>query len=469
MDQLNKHIQLDDHKSELKKDTKSDRQEEIKGDNLSLDDIKEEDKLDDLKESSGDSSIDSNIEILNQDEIDENKENVIEVENKIKITVERNDSYSQSMFLDRSLDRSKTSIDDLSFSQKTLIKSCSLRSLITELVNDEIMIDKSELSKDLDESQKEKFFQIIRAIKQEDNDKKVEQLKELCITDQGLILSDLRRIVWPIITNSHHINPNHQPDHETIINHPMYNQVIQDVNRTIKRFPPSIEKEERLSKEKQLTDLIMRILIENPRFYYYQGYHDICITFLLLLGEEKAFHVVNKVSNTHLSQFMEETMNSTQLLLEIIPIVIEREDRELSQFLNRIEVGTIFSLSWILTWFSHILVNNRNVERLFDIFLATDFRLPVYFTISILLHHREIILSKEQDMAIVFQCLIGLLDEEDEFPFELLLRQGLELMDKHRPETLLSEQKRRMSIQQKKEEDLRSEYWMKKNKPICLM
>ena len=242
------------------------------------------------------------------------------------------------------------------------------------------------------------------------------------------------------------------------MNHPMYSQVIQDVNRTIKRFPPSIDREERLSKEKQLTDLIMRILIENPDFYYYQGYHDICITFLLLLGEEKAFHVVNKVSNTHLRLFMEESMASTQLMLEIIPILVENEDKQLAKRLAKVEVGTIFSLSWILTWFSHILVNNRNVERLFDIFIASDYRLPIYLTACILLHHRDLILAKEQDLAVIFQCLAGLLDQEDQFPFEALLRQALELMVKYPPETLLDEQRRRMSVQREREEQLRSLY-----------
>lgn len=166
---------------ESKMGTKSDLDDEL---NSNLKGDFKSDHLDDLKDASGDSSIDSNIEIVNQDElnlIDENKENM---ENRIKIKIDGDDtcqhSFTNLSHLDRSLDRSKTSIDDLSFSQKTLIKSCSLRSLITELVNDEIMIDKGELSKDLDESEKEKFFQIIKAIKQDDNDKKIEQLKELC-------------------------------------------------------------------------------------------------------------------------------------------------------------------------------------------------------------------------------------------------------------------------------------------------
>ena len=149
----------------------------------------------DLNElSTGDSSIDSNIEILNQDEIKDeikdeidlddslsNKENV-DLKNKIKFNNDDANAFqfNNSTYYDRSIDRSKTSIDDLSFSQKTLIKSYSLRSLITDLINDEILLDKNEISKDLDEYEKEKFFQIIKVIKQEDSDLKIEQLKELC-------------------------------------------------------------------------------------------------------------------------------------------------------------------------------------------------------------------------------------------------------------------------------------------------
>lgn len=164
-------------------------------------------ELKELVENSGESSIDSNIEFLNQDEAnldesdDDNKENTENAKQPGEIDAKtanrRANSESQRgdfaerqhlllkenlslSYLDRSIDRSKTSIDDLSFSQKTLIKSCSLRSLITDLINDEILLDKNELSKDLDEFEKEKFFQIIKVIKQEDSEKKVEQLKELC-------------------------------------------------------------------------------------------------------------------------------------------------------------------------------------------------------------------------------------------------------------------------------------------------
>lgn len=158
-----------------------------------IDDLK--DCSNDLNENSGDSSIDSTIEFLNQNEIsnrdealNQDKENIAINNVQIKLDDEellqerpfKDLNLSNLSYLDRSIDRSKTSIDDLSFSQKTLIKSCSLRSLITDLINDEILLDKNELSKNLDEFEKEKFFQIIKVIKQEESEKKIEQLKELC-------------------------------------------------------------------------------------------------------------------------------------------------------------------------------------------------------------------------------------------------------------------------------------------------
>lgn len=163
---------------------------------------------------------------------------------------------------------------------------------------------------------------------------------------------------------------------------------------------------------------------------------------------------------------MEETMHSTQMLLELIPVLLEKEDKELGYFLDSVDVGTIFSLSWVITWFSHILVNNRNVERLFDIFIATDYRLPVYFSVAILLHHRNQIIESEKDMAVVFQKLVNLFDDESQFPFEALLKQGLELMDKYPPDSLINDQKRRMSLQRLKDEELRNLYAIKQKKMI---
>lgn len=48
-------------------------------------------------------------------------------------------------------------------------------------------------------------------------------------------------------------------------------------------------------------------------------------------------------------------------------------------FLNRAEVGTIFALSWLITWFGHVLSDFRHVVRLYDFFLACHPLMPIYF------------------------------------------------------------------------------------------
>lgn len=44
----------------------------------------------------------------------------------------------------------------------------------------------------------------------------------------------------------------------------------------------------------------MRVLVANPELHYYQGYHDICVTVLLVVDgdEDLAFQILDKVTNT---------------------------------------------------------------------------------------------------------------------------------------------------------------------------
>lgn len=42
-------------------------------------------------------------------------------------------------------------------------------------------------------------------------------------------------------------------------------------------------------------------------------------------------------------------------------------------------MGTIFALSWLITWFGHVLMDFRHVVRLYDFFLACHPLMPIYF------------------------------------------------------------------------------------------
>lgn len=60
------------------------------------------------------------------------------------------------------------------------------------------------------------------------------------------------------------------PSLEELSSHPEYQQVVLDVNRSLKRFPPGIPYEQRVALQDQLTVLILRVIIKHPHLRYYQ-------------------------------------------------------------------------------------------------------------------------------------------------------------------------------------------------------
>lgn len=72
-----------------------------------------------------------------------------------------------------------------------------------------------------------------------------------------------------------------------------------------------------------------------PHLKYYQGYHDVAITFLLVVGEAVAFRIMDRLSTDHLRECMEPTMERTSYRLNYMYPLFERVDRELHDFMER--------------------------------------------------------------------------------------------------------------------------------------
>lgn len=58
--------------------------------------------------------------------------------------------------------------------------------------------------------------------------------------------------------------------------------------------------EQREGLQEELIDIILQVLKRNPQLHYYQGYHDIVVTFLLVVKERLATALVEKLSTHHL-------------------------------------------------------------------------------------------------------------------------------------------------------------------------
>lgn len=66
--------------------------------------------------------------------------------------------------------------------------------------------------------------------------------------------------------------------------------------------------------------------------------------------------------------------------LELCLLVpVANEWSNLLRCIFRAEVGTVFALSWLITWFGHVLSDFRHVVRLYDFFLACHPLMPIYF------------------------------------------------------------------------------------------
>ncbi|KAE8752432.1 hypothetical protein FOCC_FOCC000904 [Frankliniella occidentalis] len=285
---------------------------------------------------------------------------------------------------------------------------------------------------------------LIREVLESDEDVPV-KLCKLALTEGGLINDTLRREAWPRMLG---LDPTLEVDApllEDLKSHPEYGQVVLDVNRSLKRFPPDIPADQRETLQDKLTRLIMYVISKHPHLRYYQGYHDVAVTFLLVVGESVAFQIMERLSTENLSDCMQPTMERTSYLLHFIYPLLHRLHPTLAEYLERSEVGTMFCLPWFLTWFGHSLDRYQDVVRLYDHFLASPPLAPLYVAAVLVAHRADEVLAVDCDMAAIHALLSHI---PDTLPLEILLRDATELYFKFPPESIEREVEERFKNEQ---------------------
>ncbi|CAK9301575.1 unnamed protein product [Gordionus sp. m RMFG-2023] len=218
------------------------------------------------------------------------------------------------------------------------------------------------------------------------------------ITKYGLVNDEIRKRAWPKLLDASYrendIIITNRNDYE---NHFYYNQVVMDIERTLKRFPPGLDPSERLVLQNKAINIIMSILYENDDIHYYQGYHDIAITIILVLTEEKpSLFILKQITPKFLKDFTGPTGSSgLEFALSYTYPIIACSNPRLALFLeNKMDLNPpLFCLPQMITWFaraSHTAscnnVNHRQIypnqavaSRVFEVFVATrDPRAPLY-------------------------------------------------------------------------------------------
>uniref|UniRef100_UPI00398F24C7 TBC1 domain family member 20 n=1 Tax=Pristiophorus japonicus TaxID=55135 RepID=UPI00398F24C7 len=261
----------------------------------------------------------------------------------------------------------------------------------------------------------------------------VETLRRSAVSEGGLLTDEIRRKVWPKLLNVNVYNLPPKPGKDIREGHKDYSQVLMDVQRSLRRFPHGMRSEQRGVLQEQLINVILYILQGNLQLHYYQGYHDIVVTFLLVVGERMAIALMEILSSHHLRDFMDPTMDSTKHILNYLMPILERVKPALHNFMQRAEVGTIFALSWLITWYGHVLSEFRHTVRLYDFFLASHPLMAVYFAAAIVLHREKEVLTCDCDMASVHQLLSKI---PQDLPYEVLIIKAEELFSNYPPPEL---------------------------------
>ena len=221
----------------------------------------------------------------------------------------------------------------------------------------------------------------------------------MAVSKGGLVNDKLRKIAWPCLVEISVGKKKELFNEENLHNHPEYEQVVLDVNRSLKRFPPGIPLERRIMLQNQLTSLILKVVTVHPKLKYYQGYHDVAVTLLLVTGLEAAYGILEKLSTNHLKDCMAPTMEKISHLLNYIYPLLKLENEDVYNYLEKSGVGTMFALPWVLTWFGHSLNHYKDIVRLFDYFLASEPLTPMYLSAVIILFRANEILNTPCDMA----------------------------------------------------------------------
>ncbi|PAA61202.1 hypothetical protein BOX15_Mlig025532g1 [Macrostomum lignano] len=270
----------------------------------------------------------------------------------------------------------------------------------------------------------------------------VDALRCLAIERYGLASNELRRLVWPLLTRVADKPEPPTPTQKQLKRHPDYNQVVLDVERSLKRFPPGMDEQVRMSYQDQLVETIMRVLHANSHLHYYQGYHDIVITFLLVLDSRHAYNVVEAVSKSHLREHLYPSMAVTTELLKLVPLLLSKDPRgkRIADLIEKHEVPPAFSVAWVITWFGHVLDDLDAILRLYDFFLASHPLMPLYFSAALVLHKQDRLLSlppEDIDFAVLHSCLANI-PNSGAIQLETVISEACRLFILHPPDTVQS-------------------------------
>ncbi|KAF8863196.1 hypothetical protein BDZ45DRAFT_645039 [Acephala macrosclerotiorum] len=268
--------------------------------------------------------------------------------------------------------------------------------------------------------------------------KDIETLRKLATSEGGLVSDNVRRQAWPLLLGyaSHDIDVKEEIEEpnswKKLPKHRDEDQVQLDVDRSFIYYPSDQSSKDLDRRKAELSDLITEVLRQQPYLSYFQGYHDICQVFLLVLEPRSRAPAVARLSALRIRDFMLPTFAQALAQLHLIPSILHAVDPKLWAHLS----GTqpFFALSGTLTMYAHDIQEYGDIARLFDVLLAREAVFSVYMFAQIVIQRSEELFETPADEPEMLHSILSKLPKP--LDIETLITNTITLFEKHPPESL---------------------------------
>eukprot|EP00760_Papus_ankaliazontas_P000394 PhM_4_TR10064/c0_g1_i1/m.88497/K20372/TBC1D20, GYP8; TBC1 domain family member 20 len=254
--------------------------------------------------------------------------------------------------------------------------------------------------------------------------------------ERGLDCPEVRRIVWPLL-----LGPDvRKIEYGTVPENALRDRETMqcDVVRSLWRLVPMTQTV-RDQRREELRRVMVLSLKMDDTLCYYQGFHEIAAVLLLTCGEVVAGMVLQSLCRCYLRPVMYKDFRYVQELQRQLHPLLLFIDEELACHLLRADMHEgHYALSWVLTWFAHVLDEKlETIARLFDFILATHpLVMPLYVSAVLVAEAREELLSRDADLCSLHE-VIGSLPERY-YCAETVLPKAYQLFLTFPPDQLLS-------------------------------
>lgn len=274
--------------------------------------------------------------------------------------------------------------------------TCENRKIIYKYIITLLYKQKTERADQLPKTEKKEPSQVSN---NKNDEPEQEQIKEKEDKTRDIIIKDCDRSVLNSLIKANVIQ---EEKNDSVLN--------KNEETTITESDPSdntISEKERKQYLNNLKFFVRQALGEKIDYEYYQGYQDLALYFMILFGEE-GIDLLYKFNKIFLGEYLKENKKENEKknekkknfddYLTILNKCLSFIDNNVSQGILKItNTKPYYSLSWLITWFSHKNDSLFYQFRLMDYFITSSFTEIFFFSGEVIISEYNKFISNHKN------------------------------------------------------------------------